>query len=579
MARPELWLPPRAQESYKKAPPPKLGEAFGVWSGRDMQYVTLPGGGVIQFDLSRLTLADYRAMREHYQINASLSVLQFMMHRVDWTIQCENKKIKEFVEVNLGDMWTRLIRAMSQAYWCGYAPTVIQWENNVTDRKVEITKFKDLVPEECRVNWKQVEGWAPAGVTKPKYKVFDGIRQQGVQYPIPVENSVWYPLLMENGDYYGKKLLKPAFPSWFFSILIHLFVNRYFERFGEPLPIGRADYQQEVEIDGQSVNGRVAMERILESIRSRAVTVLPSDRTPVGDSGRSEYDFDIQYLESQMRGADFERYLSRLDEEMSIGLFTPMLLLRTNEVGSYNLGVGQMQMYMWMLNALAGDLKEYIDKYIIAKMVAFNFGPNAAKCRWEYRKMGKENVETMRAVVTEVLRKGTAKPDLDELGDIVGLSLTEVKVLTEPPAEPEDVGEEDPEEDPDKPRQDDRVGGPRQRPSRKNPKGGEAPRKTGKQISARIRSQATSAFRQGMFGPAFQPDMGHRSAMEKAFRSEDADTATAFSLTNDLYRSLTTWLESVTSDVGIFEDADQFMTAFDLVLETEIDRLVGSASD
>jgi hypothetical protein len=52
-----------------------------------------------------------------------------------------------------------------------------------------------------------------------------------------------------------------------------------------------------------------------------------------------------------MRGADFERYMTRLDEEMSIGLFTPILLLRTADVGSYNLGQGHMQIYLWMLNA------------------------------------------------------------------------------------------------------------------------------------------------------------------------------------------------------------------------------------
>ena len=49
-----------------------LGDKFGSWAGRDLDYWTLPGGAVLQFDLSRLTLADYRAMRDHYQINASL---------------------------------------------------------------------------------------------------------------------------------------------------------------------------------------------------------------------------------------------------------------------------------------------------------------------------------------------------------------------------------------------------------------------------------------------------------------------------------------------------------------------------
>jgi hypothetical protein len=51
---------------------------------------------------------------------------------------------------------------------------------------------------------------------------------------------------MQNGDYYGKKLLRPAFTSWFFSMLVHLFANRYYERFGEPTPVGRAPFDDEI---------------------------------------------------------------------------------------------------------------------------------------------------------------------------------------------------------------------------------------------------------------------------------------------------------------------------------------------
>ena len=77
----------------KKADPPKLGEAFGQWAGRDVQFATLPGGGIVQFDLSKLTLADFRAMRDHYQVNASLAVLSFMQHQSDFHIECEDAKI------------------------------------------------------------------------------------------------------------------------------------------------------------------------------------------------------------------------------------------------------------------------------------------------------------------------------------------------------------------------------------------------------------------------------------------------------------------------------------------------------
>ena len=216
-------------------------------------------------------------------------------------------------------------------------------------------------------------------------------------YYIPPENTLWYPLLMENGNYYGRKLLKAAFAPWYFSTLVHLFANRYYERFGEPVPVGRADFDDEIQVGNELIPGKVVMENILMNLRNRSVVTLPSERDPV----TKEFTYDIEYLESQMRGADFERYLARLDEEMSLAMFTPMLLMRTGDVGSNNLGVQHTQTWLWMINALAGDLKEYIDHYVTERLKAINFSPNAPAWTWHYRKMGKEQVETTRAIMQQ----------------------------------------------------------------------------------------------------------------------------------------------------------------------------------
>lgn len=552
----ELWVPPSsAVRQYKKAPPPKLGEAFGAWAGEDQHYATLPGGGVIQFDLSRLTLQDYRTMRDHYQINSSLTVLTFMVHQLDWHIECEDATIRDFVEENMRDIWTRLVRGMATAFWCGYSPMVLQYENDLQGRKIVLDKVKDLQPETCRVNWREVNGYAPPNEIKPKLKVYDGIKQWGHKNPIPVENSLWYALLMEQGDYYGKKLLKPAFPSWFFSILVHLFANRYFERFGEPLPIGRADYEAEVEVDGKSMTGRQAMENVLQSLRSRSVVTLPSDRDPV----TKEYTFDLEYLESQMRGADFERYLSRLDEEMSLGLFTPVLLFRNAGTGSYNLGVSHMQMFLWMLNALAGDMKEYIDKYICERLKAINFTPNAPKVRWVPRKMGKENVETYRAIISELLAQGKAGVDLDELGQAVGLTIKEIRAV-------QDDGGEGGERD-------DRVGRP-ERDTSSGPRGVGQPRRTARQISARISGQVSKAFQQNTFGKNFSPSLGFRRRFEESLKAEGADDATAYQLSEDFYGRVQAWMDdAIALGKGEYANAEDFMAMFDRVLEVQVEAL------
>lgn len=574
---------PITSSHFKKAPPPKTGPAFGDWAGRDIDYVTLPGGSVMTFDLSRLTLNDYRSMRHHPQINASLSILGFMIHQLDWWIECENKKIKEQIEFNLREKWSQLIRGLSQAHWAGYSPCVLEYENNKQSKYIEITRIKDLLPEDCAPKWKEVEGYAPPGQAKPKFKEYDGIRhghQLGIygwtyfgrtinemepNQAIPPENTFWYPMLMENGDYRGKKLLKPAFTPWYFSTLVHLFANRYYERFGEPTPIGRAPLETSFDPgDGSSaVPARQAMLDILSNLRSRGVVVLPNDRSP---EGNNDYEWDIKYLESQMRGADFERYMQRLDEEMSLGIFTPILMFKTGDVGSNNLGVQHAQTFLWMLNALAADMKEYIDAYIVNRLKDFNWGPNAPKAQWQWKPLGKENVETIRAIITELVRGGTVKPDLEELGKAVGMTLKEIKLVT---ADPGNNPADDPSGD-NKPEDDGRTGRARPDQKRESPRGTDEPRATGKNISARVRAQVTRAYKDGR---PLKVDLGYRRQMIGSL--ERAGFAYPEPAADDFYASMQEYVDNLT-DLGHegYEGPSHFMEVFDRLMESELDRLL-----
>lgn len=538
---------PISAAAYKKAPAPLLGEQFGDrWTNGSSVIWRLPRGGMIQFDLDQLCLEDYRIMKDHYQVNASLAVLSFMMHQMDWRIECDRRNIATFVEDNLGKVWTRLVRALSQAFWAGYSPCILQWENDVNGKRVVLSKIKDLQPEMCEVNWKLVEGYAPPGFVKPKIPVYDGIKQYGLGWPIPVENTLWYPLLMDNGNYYGKKLLRSAFTPWYFSQLVHLWANRYMERFGEPLPIGRAPYDTVTNPDGTKTTGVKIMSDVLRNLRNRSVVVLPDDRSILGTD--TEYDYQIEYLESQMRGADFERYLMRLDEEISLALFTPLLILRTADVGSYNLGSTHWNMYQQMLNSLAGDWAEYIDRYVIAPLVRYNFGLNAPEASIKFRQLGNERLQAGMTMLQALISGGKAMPDLDELGAIVGLSVKEVKELTKPDANPNDPSG-NPSNDPSgQGNPSDGSGGTQGDPGSS---GGDKGSQKGSSsnsgrassdqvfvgISARVHGQIERAKRYSE--PELKPDLGYRKQLELLAGAENKDVVdkTCAALTNWLSES------------------------------------------
>jgi len=426
-------------QMFRKADPPALGHAF---EGARPEWYLGPMTGaqspVLMFDLSRLTWVDYAEMRWHPQVNASLSLMTFMLHQLDWHIECEDKKIAAVVEENMRLIWTQLVRGLSTAYWAGCAPLVLEWENTKDD-KIFVSKVKDLHPGEASVHWKEVKSsYRPppeyAKKIKPKVRVYDGIDKLGLDYPIPPEHTLWYPVLREQGDMTGRKLLKSAFAPWFFSHLIHLYSNRYFERFGEPVPIGRYPAGEEFTVPG--VNGeddkRMTSKQVIVDAmlghRSGVSVVLPSDRDESA-SGSREYEYDIEYLESQMRGADFERYMERLDEEISLAIFTPLLLMRSGERGSLNLGVQHTKTWLWALNALGHDLKEYIDPYLVERIKAFNSSPNAPRCEWVPRPLGKDNDETIRALAVALTTQGYAKPSIEEMGTVMGLKMEEITQL------------------------------------------------------------------------------------------------------------------------------------------------------
>jgi hypothetical protein len=421
--------------TFKKGPQPKVGPAYGTWGTErpPIEWTTLPGTeSIIGFDLSALTLQDYEAMRHHPQLHASLAVLSFMIHQTDWHVVCEDKKIQSMVEENVSVIWTRLVRAMGTAFWAGRSPNVLEFENDPQGKYVVVNKIKDLPVMECDVHWKKVKRSLDGKLRQ--FNVYDGIDQWGYG-EIPVMNSYWYPLLMENGDYSGRKLMKAAFMPWYFSLLMHLFTNRYFERFGEPLPIGRAPFEDEiVEPDGTRISGKQIMEQIVTNIRNRGAIVLPSDRDASTGTGAQSFLYDVDYLESQMRGVDFERYLSRLDEEMSLAMFTPLLLMKAGDSGSNNLGVQHTQTWLWCINAILGDMKEYIDRYICERLKGINFSEKAPRCEWVPKKLGKESVETTRAITTELIRQGQITVDLDQLGEAMGIDVKKIRQITDPTA-------------------------------------------------------------------------------------------------------------------------------------------------
>lgn len=547
----EFYGPNGEPDYFAKQKKALTGELVTHWGGNSIfpSKASLPRKLNLTFDTEKLDVADFRVMCDHPQIAASISVLSFMMYQRDWRIVGDNAKANKHCEENLRNLWPRVVRAMSTAFWAGFSPCALQWENDLPGGKTWVTKIKDLDPEECKVRWKDVTGVVEKkeGVNTPypkKTKVFDGIMQPGVGPDIPVTNSFWYPLLMSQGDYYGKKLFKSAFQPWYFSLLMHLYANRYFERFAEPTMLGRAPFDDTIRINGKDVPGNRMMATVMSRVRSGNGALLPSSQSSEGLNGEPVYDYTLDFLESQLRGVDYERYLMRLDDEISMAMFTPLLMMRQADVGSSNLGVVHTATYQVMLNAISGDWEEYINRYLIIPMCQQN--RLAGERKWpriEFRPLGKMDGETMRALLQMVIGGNKAKiSDLSTLGAAAGLELEEIKEVL-----PDPITDNDPNLTPVKPngeKKDDRIGRPGKNVT---PKGTDkvTTKVAAEKIAVRLQEQSTKAVREGTWHNGYVPDLGYRRQVIEAL---DLDEWEAGEVYGKLQYTVTQLADAISSD-------------------------------
>lgn len=378
----------------------------------DVRWI-LPDGTPFIPDTSTLSLPDYKKMLQDYQISVCINTIVFTIQQIDWDIKCDNEEIKDFCNYNLKLIWNQLMRGMKKAYWAGFSPMIKiftieergKWKN-----KIIIKKIKDLDPNSVTVKQNKQDG------------TFEGIKK-GEKVIDPLY-CFWYTFLMSEGDYYGTKLLEPAYMPYFYSQVIHLFANRYYERFGEPVVKGLYPEGSKVQVGAVEKDAHDFMASLVKKIRNHTSITLPSTRDEEGN-----LEWEVNFLESNMRGADFETYLKRLDMEKARAIFVPDLLFGTGRVGSYKLGERHTNTFLTLLNSLIGDLKDHIDKYILPSLVDFNFGSQAPPAYWKPEQLGKANQDIIATVVREMIRQGMAKVNVKDIAKSIGMEVEEIEQI------------------------------------------------------------------------------------------------------------------------------------------------------
>lgn len=365
-----------------------------------------------------IKLDTYKKISKHYQVAAAMAVISYSIQQIDWFIQAEDEKVKKVLTISIENIWNRLIRSASKSFIYGFSPNVKVFKLEKIEGKEYIVykKIKDLDPADCVVK-------------TDKYGVFNGfIYKKGSLQEVTVkpDYAFWYVANMENGNLYGESMLKKIYKPWWFSEKVHTFANRYYERFGEPLVLGRAPSGAKVKnASGATKDAQDLMKEIIENIRNHSSVQLPSDK----DTETKEYLYDLKYIESQMRGFDFGTYLDRLDFEMTKGLLLPELTLGGQKGGSYALGSAQIDVFYTNLMGLMDNIVDYVNLYLLPQILQYNFGEDV-KARLAYQPLSIETRKFINTLITEMVKASRLKPDIAQLEERSGVKLKEI----EPPA-------------------------------------------------------------------------------------------------------------------------------------------------
>jgi hypothetical protein len=238
-------------------------------------------------------------------------------------------------------------------------------------------------------------------------------------------------------------------------------------------------------------------------------------------------------------------------------------MLRTADVGSYNLGEGHERTYQVMLNSMNADRKLYIDKYVISKMIDYNFGPNAKRATIKFRKLGQTDTALLKELLLALINLNKINIDIEELGQATGMTIEEVKETLAEPPRPGEGDPADPDADPASP----------DTPTDRVPR--REARAVAKEITDRVRGQVEAAFRKGAFEGEI--NMGFKRKMEKAFAA-DGYAQSPIAAANELYGRMDHWLADVTTSLPPSEwlGPEEFMDLFGNVLRNELSNASGS---
>lgn len=397
----------QVEEAVNKAIKSNLFKQMGrVGGGRGIPSIL---GGGITFNESDISLQTFKDMENDAGIIAPLTIVKAPIRSVEWSIECENNDIKDFVKKALLLIWEQLIGDMLLALNFGF-----QSFEKVFTRNNDGIVYKKLL------------AYDPADITvktNEKTGGFAGIELSQVNKPmgaiqLPPQKCFHFAYDMRWGNFYGISKMRPAYKYWFTDKYYYEFQNVFMEKLSGGVVVAYAPSGKTV-VDGVEYDNIETMKKVAQDIRSGGVASLPSEMWGEQAGDRK---WILELLESKKDTGQFVKAHEHLDTMKSRAIFVPDLIYKAEKVGSFALGKEHTNNFILSIKAILDYAKLFIDSYLIPQLVEYNFGINAPRAEWVYSTLSPATIDFLKDLVIELTKKDRAEiPDWDFIFSALGV--------------------------------------------------------------------------------------------------------------------------------------------------------------
>lgn len=336
-------------------------------------------------------IREYDKMRKgDAHVRSSLKVVKLPLLSANWDIQSASesrtdRQIADFVKnVIFEDMtrtWQETLTNILLHLDYGVMPFEIVYKFR-DDGKIGLKKLAVRHPRTIS-QWQMKNGGNGVVQSTAKGEV-----------DIPMEKMVIFVNEKEADDWEGTSILRSAWKHWKFKDRAETIEIMSMERQGLGIPRGKTP-------TSMSPEDETKLDTILQNMRANEKGYL-----------RHPSDWDIEFLD--MKASTVKNpsdFIKRQEWAIMLNVLATFMQMGSGAVGSFALYKGSNTFFLMALEYVAKHISETIDKYVIKKIVDYNFLNVSAYPKLTYDKIGAVDIQALTTALQRGIQTGVLTVD------------------------------------------------------------------------------------------------------------------------------------------------------------------------